>query len=332
MPRAMRVEYPGAIYHVMDRGDRREDIFVNDVDRQDFLKTLAEACQKTGWKVHAYCLMRNHFHLVLETANANLVEGMRWFLSAYTIRLNHRQKLFGHVFGGRYKALIVDASGNGYLKTACDYVHLNPVRAHLLGTEDRLLAYPWSSFGWYLAAPEHRPGWMRVDRLLGEHGIGEDSAAGRQEFERHMEARRLEEADEEELKPLRRGWCLGSEQFRQELLERMGGKLGENHSGELRRETAEQKANRILTEELSSRGWTEADLAARRRSDPGKLAIAARLRKETTLTIKWIAARVQIGTAKGAKSVLYRSACGQRQPKPAKIEQSCAQLEFQSTV
>ena len=87
MPRTMRLEYPGAIYHVMDRGDRREDIFVNDVDRQDFLKTLAEACQKTGWQVHAYCLMRNHFHLVVETPNADLVVGMRWFLSAYTIPL-----------------------------------------------------------------------------------------------------------------------------------------------------------------------------------------------------------------------------------------------------
>jgi REP element-mobilizing transposase RayT len=94
----MRVEYTGAIYHVMSRGDRREDIFIDDVDRQDFLKTLAEACQKTGWQVHAYCLMRNHFHLVVETPNANLVEGMRWLLSAYTIRLNHRHQLFGHVF------------------------------------------------------------------------------------------------------------------------------------------------------------------------------------------------------------------------------------------
>ena len=100
MPRALRVEYPGAIYHVMDRGDRQEDIFVDDVDRQDLLKTLAEACRKTDWQVHAYCLMRNHFHLVVETPNANLVEGMRWFLSAYTIRLNHRQKLFGHVLYG----------------------------------------------------------------------------------------------------------------------------------------------------------------------------------------------------------------------------------------
>src|SRR5271165_6874845 len=78
MPRKMRVEYPGAIYHVMSRGDRCEAIFLDDVDRQDYLKTLAESCQKTGWQVHAYCLMRNHFHLVLATPNANLVEGMRW--------------------------------------------------------------------------------------------------------------------------------------------------------------------------------------------------------------------------------------------------------------
>jgi len=131
MPRQLRVEFPGALYHVMSRGDRREAIFLDDVDRQDFLKTLAEACQKTGWQVHAYCLMNNHFHLVMETPDANLVEGMRWLLSAYTIRLNHRHKLFGHVFSGRYKALLVEG-GNGYLKTVCDYVHLNPVRAGLL--------------------------------------------------------------------------------------------------------------------------------------------------------------------------------------------------------
>ena len=76
MPRRRRVEYCGAMYHVMSRGDRREDIFLDDVDRHDFIKTLAESCQKTGWQVHAYCLMRNHYHLVLETPKANLVAGM----------------------------------------------------------------------------------------------------------------------------------------------------------------------------------------------------------------------------------------------------------------
>jgi REP element-mobilizing transposase RayT len=111
MPRQRRVEYPGALHHVMSRGDRREDIFIDDVDRHDFIKTLAESCQKAGWEVHAYCLMRNHYHLVLETPNANLVAGMAWLQSTYTIRLNHRHKLFGHVFSGRYKAQLVEGSG-----------------------------------------------------------------------------------------------------------------------------------------------------------------------------------------------------------------------------
>ena len=82
MPRQLRIEYPCAIHHVMSRGDRRENIYLDDVDRQDFLKTLAEACQKTDWQVHAYCLMRNHFHLVVETPNVNLVDGMHWLLKA----------------------------------------------------------------------------------------------------------------------------------------------------------------------------------------------------------------------------------------------------------
>ena len=149
---------------------------------------------------------------------------------------------------------------------------------------------------------------IRVDRLLSEHGIGQDSAAERQEFERQMERCRLEALDEEALKPLRRGWYLGSEQFKEQMLELMEGKLGESHSGELHRETAEQRANRIIAEELARRGWPESELATRRRSGPGKLAIPARLRSETTLPIKWIAARVQIGTAKGAKSVLHHLA------------------------
>jgi REP-associated tyrosine transposase len=290
----------------MDRGDRREDIFIDDVDRQDFLKMLAEACQKTGWQVHAYCLMRNHFHLILETPNANLVEGMRWFLSTYTIRLNHRNKLFGHVFSGRYKAIIIEGSGTGYLRNACDYVHLNPVRARLLAAEERLVAYPWTSLLWYFAAPAHRPGWMRVDRLLGEHGIQHDTALGRQEFERRMERRRLEETDEEALKILRRGWCLGSEEFRREMLQKTEGKLGEHHAGSLRLETSESRADSIMAEELRKLGWTQSDLATRRKNDPGKLAIAARLRKETTLTIKNIAARVHLGTSKSANARLHK--------------------------
>jgi putative transposase len=91
MARQLRIQYQGAIYHVMSRGDRREEIFRDDLDRKIFLQTLGGACQKTRWQVHAYCLMSNHFHLVVETPRANLVEGMKWFLGTYTMRFNTRQ-------------------------------------------------------------------------------------------------------------------------------------------------------------------------------------------------------------------------------------------------
>ena len=116
------------------------------------------------------------------------------------------------------------------------------------------------------------------------------------------------------------------------MLGLMDGKLGDNHSGELRRETAEQKANRIISEELLSLGWKESDLTTCNRSDRGKLAIAARLRSETTLPMKWIAARVHIDTAKGAKTALHQLAHGHHQRKPASATERCAQLEFQSAV
>jgi len=306
MPRKPRIEYPGAIYHVMSRANGKGKIFETDVDRQDFIKTLAEACGKTGFEIHAYCLMSNHFHLVVETPHGNLVAGMRWFLSAYTLRFNLRHKRFGHVFSGRYKALVMDGSGNGYLRTVCDYVHLNPVRARLLRAEQRLLEYPWSSFGWYLAAPPHRPAWLRVDRLLGEHGIKQDSAAGRQEFERRMEARRAVESDENEWQRIRRGWCLGPAEFKASLLERMEGRLGEHHAGEFKRESAESKAERIIQEELKRLKWQQKELRQRAKSDSAKLAIAARLRRETTLTLPWIAARLHAGTWKSLNAKLHR--------------------------
>jgi REP element-mobilizing transposase RayT len=99
MARKLRVEYPGAVYHVINRGDRREPIFRDQEDRQRFLGTLEEACAKTGWQVHALCLMPNHFHLVVETPQGNLVAGMKWFLGTFTGRFNRQHKLFVNVNG-----------------------------------------------------------------------------------------------------------------------------------------------------------------------------------------------------------------------------------------
>jgi putative transposase len=294
MARKVRVEYPGAIYHVLSRGDRREDIFLDDTDRNQFLVTLDEVCLKTGWQVHAYCLMRNHFHLVIETPQANLVAGMKWFLGTYTARFNRRHKLYGHLFSGRYKALIVDGSGTDYLRVVCDYVHLNPIRARLLRDDEPLRSYLWSSHRHYLSKPSARPRWLRVDRLLGEWRIPKDSVAGRRYFEAGMEERRkLDEPDA--CRTVRRGWCLGGEEFRKELLARMHTRMGKHHGGPERRESAEQTAGRMLKEELARRGWSAAELRKFPKGHKGKVKIAKRLRRETTMTWAWIAQQLGMG-------------------------------------
>ena len=141
----------------MNRGDRRELIFMDDADRQRFVETLGEVCAKTGWQFHAYVLMPNHFHVVVETPQSNLVTGMKWLLGTYTSRFNRRHKLFGHLFSGHYKSLIVDGSGSGYLKSAGDYVHLNPARAKLVVADAPLKSFAWSSWPACLLAPSKRP-------------------------------------------------------------------------------------------------------------------------------------------------------------------------------
>ena len=303
MARKLRLQYPGAIYHAMNRGDRREPIFNDDEDRRMFLGTLGEACEKTDWQIHAWCLMHNHSHLVAETPRANLVEGMQWFLGVYTNRFNHRHKEFGHLFSGRYKALLVEGSGNGHLKSACDYVHLNPVRAGLLPLEAPLQTYPWSSYPLYLQEPTGRPVWLRVDRLLGEWGIPKDSQAGREQFAGQMETRRRAEGLGE-YEP--NGCCLGCEEFRQELLARVSERAGPKHAGEEIRQSALAKGERLLREELAALQWTQRDLQGRRKGDPQKVRVAARLRRETTMTLEWIANHLCMGAPTHVATLLQR--------------------------
>jgi hypothetical protein len=202
MARKLRVQYPGAVYHVMNRGDRREPIYADDQDRLLFLDTLAEACEKTDWQVHAWCLMSNHFHLV-----------------------------------------------------------------------------------------------------RGEWGIPRDSQAGREEFAGRMEARRQAEGTGE-YEP--RGWCLGSEEFRRELLAQVSEMATPKDGGEEVRQSALAKAQRIAQEELGALGWAAPDLQGRRKSDPQKVRIASRLRRETTMTLEWIADRLCMGAATHVASLLQR--------------------------
>ena len=295
MPRQMRREFAGAIYQVMNRGDRREEIFRSSRDLRLFLATLTDACGKTGWQIHAYCLMRNHFHLVLETPQPNLVAGMKWLLGVYTKRFNIRHKWCGHLFAGRYKALLVDGSGDGYLNTVCDYVHLNPVRAKLLRSDEPLETFKWSSYGQYGKPAKERCPWLRVEPLLGEKGIAKDNRAGRAEFVRQMEHRRLEEGAAD-YGAVRRGWCLGREEFREDMLAAEADNVGANHYGADRFETSQEKARRIMVQELRRLGWKESQLRLRRKGDRHKVQLARRLRAETTMTLAWVAEHLHMGS------------------------------------
>jgi hypothetical protein len=171
-------------------------------------------------------------------------------------------------------------------------------------THQKLRAYRWSSYGEYLKPGRGRAPWQRVSRWLGEMGIAKDSAVGRKEFERRMELRRREE-EPEGWKALRRGWCLGDKAFRKELLGQMAERVGASHYGSEVGESAEEKAQGILAQEMRRLGWGEQDLGKHRKGDPRKVKIARRLRQETTMTLKWIAERLRMGTWTHVTNRLY---------------------------
>lgn len=289
----------------MSRGDRKEDIFHDEEDRRFFLNTLATACERADWQVHAYVFMGNHFHLVIETPKPNLVDGMKWLLGTYTGRFNRRHGVTGHLFAGRYKALLIDPANASYFRTVCNYVHLNPSRAGLLRKNQPLAAYPWSSWPAYVSTTAKRPVWLATHRLLGAMDIPKDSAAGRRRLEQLIEERRNNEEDSE-YRLIRRGWCLGSDDFRRELLEYASRQLKQEHYGELRRESDEAKAERVLKEELNKRGWQESDLQAKAKGDNEKLIIAIRLRAETVASVQWIANRLQMGAPSYVNHLMWR--------------------------
>jgi REP-associated tyrosine transposase len=223
----------------------------------------------------------------------------------------------GHSFSGRYKALLVEGSGNGYLKTACDYVHLNPARAGLLKAEQGLETYVWSSYRLYVAEGA-KPPWLRVDRLLGEWGLRWDLPGAGREFAALMEARRQGELAKE-FKPLRRGWCLGSQPFRADMLKYVEAQKGQWHYGGELRESAEAKAERLIAQALRRGGVAEDQLAGWRRGHPWKLELARELRTQTTVTVGWLAQRLHMGSRGHLAHLLCKTKCDQPAPGQATL-------------
>lgn len=328
MARSIRMEYEGAIYHVMARGNRREDIYLDDDDRRFFLGTLGEACGMTGWRVHGWVLMRNHYHLSIETPEANLVAGMQWLQNTVTRRFNVRHRKWGRLFGDRYKAIPVEG-GKGYGRTLLDYIHLNPVRAGIIGPErkESVMDYPWSSVaGGYALPPERRAKWFCAQKGLEELGLP-DTVEGRRLYVEHLDKRAVAEemreagvpAIQEEMdrrcSHLRKGWYWGSQEFAEKLMTMLGKKVGEEsartHTGALANKAHGEKAAELLIiEGLQASGLSLEELKTLTGGDARKAAIAEQLWKRTTVSRGWIAEKLSMKSAANVGAAMRRLSKG----------------------
>jgi REP element-mobilizing transposase RayT len=304
MARKIRIEYAGAAYHVMARGNQGQDIYADDRDRKLWLETLGQACEKTGWRIHAWVMMNNHYHLLLETPEANLVAGMKWLQGTYTQRYNSRHEIFGHLFQGRYKAVLVEPEGGDYFAVVSTYIHLNPARAGWIRVgKEGLGGYRWSSYPWYVRAGEARPKWFVTEHVLGNLGL---PPKGRKGYKAYIEWRVLElglkrgrKELAEEWKAIRRGWCVGGTDFKERMLAWVEQPLRQgrrgSYSGEAKRAHGEAEAERLLACGLAALGMTEGQLAETRKGAWEKEVLAGWLCQHTTARRRWVSERLGMG-------------------------------------
>ena len=238
MGRPLRIEYPGALYHITSRGNEKRDIFLDRYDRRKFLDILEDYNDRHGILIHCYVLMDNHYHLVLETPLGNLLKVMHGINSAYTGYFNRKHDRSGHLFQGRYKGILVDK--DAYLLELSRYVHLNPVKA---GKADRPEAYKWSSYPGYVWKKKEVP-WVEYSWVLSQ--FGPDNVNRRQNY-RDFVNKGLQQAKKNPFTELYGQVILGSKEFIEKIKEAVTEK-------ELDREIVERKrlTDYVAPEEILS--------------------------------------------------------------------------------
>lgn len=327
MARSLRIEFPGAFYHVMARGNRRATIFHDEDDHLFFLKSLGDACRRTGWRVHAWVLMGNHYHLMIETPEANLVAGMGWLQNTFTRRYNVRHRAWGRVFGDRYKAVLLEGEDPWHYQTLMDYIHLNPVRARLVRPRDgqSVADYPWSSVaGGYALPPARRPPWLAAGDGLRAFDCA-DHPAGRRRWAERLDRRaadetvrscgvpELPEEVDARRSHLRKGWFWGTPAFAERMRElaEQAGKAKKRVSRAFQRTPQSlahdvEQAEKWLAAGLETSGLTQDDLARTKGSDPRKLALADLLWSRTVVSQEWIARELAMRSAANVSQQLRR--------------------------
>lgn len=316
MPRQPRLEFEGACYHVINRGNYRSSVFKSDGAKKALLKSLGEVAEKLEWKVHAWVIMTNHFHVALETPKGNLVEGMKRWQGTFATRFNRLRKEHGHIYQGRYKSLLVEP---GRLGSLCHYIHLNPVRAKIRAAED-LPAWPWSSLNWIFQS-NLRPRWFEPRSALDAAGALPDTPRGRNLYRDYLELLSTDaKAKRDQLfEKMSKGWIVGAPEFKKDML-----KTKEELSGRTVRESAELvEGNEFWWEEtlvqlLNQSGMAKADIQKTAKSAAWKVVLAVRMKELTTATNRWLGDQLNMG---GLHEVSRRINAWKRNPDRA-VERS----------
>jgi len=310
MARAWRIEYEGALYHVLSRGNEKQDIVISDDDRRLFLYTAGEMGERFEIDIFAYVLMDNHYHLLLRTNRANLCRSMQWFGATYTKRFNLRHERSGHLFQGRYKNMLVQ--NDTYLLQLSYYIHRNPLKA---GMVERLADYIWSSYGAYAYGKSH-PHWLNTDTILSQFmHVKDPHQAYRKNTQEYAEEQMHEWED------FRHGIFVGTEKFVKKIKKRF---LPDTPHTELPHQKQVIKDVNIDTVLLKAAGILKCDLDLFRKSN--RISKSVKADRDLLIYIAW-----QLGVATnqeiGDKFGLTYSAVSQRVGVVKKILNNDKQLE-----
>lgn len=305
MPRSLRIERENGVYHIINRGNYRQDLFINEGAHLSFEKCLFEACEKCEWVLEGFCVMTNHFHLVVRTPKGNLISGMRWLQSTFANRYHRFRKVHGKLFQGRYKSLIVEE--DSYLGALLHYVHLNPVRASMVDI-DRLKEYRWSSY-WYLHNKRKRPVFLDCTGALESAGGLADTPKGREQYLGYLKWLAENDAAQKEMAfgKMCRGWAIGTKDFKKALLEELEDAEEEDEKtdrfaavaryyGEGLREANQLRWEMLLEKNLSVLGKDRESIATDLKSAKWKVMLAALLKQKTSATNGWITRQLNMGT------------------------------------
>ena len=300
MARKLRIQYEGAIYHVINRGNYRRDVFESVGAAQAFEEALIEACEVNGWKLHAHVVMRNHYHLAVETPRANLVEGMHWLQSTFATRFNRLRQERGHLFQGRYQALLIEDAAA--LARVVDYIHLNPVRAGIVTTE-QLGGFRWSSLRRF--AREGRPAVFACADWLARRGLA-DSPEGLSAYRVYLTALARDEAEQKKLglEKLSVGWAIGSEGWRRAIAKDHAQRaLNPGMEAAELNGLKQTHWAQVLDAELQRREKSRADASGDICGAPWKIEVAARLRQEGA-SYAWITGELHMGKTSSVRTYL----------------------------